>query len=48
LGRRAGARETLLFHHRPDRTDAQLDVLAARFATNAGVVVAAQDMLLEL
>ncbi len=48
LGRRAGARETLLFHHRPDRTDAQLDELAARFATNVGVVVAAQDMLLEL
>jgi phosphoribosyl 1,2-cyclic phosphodiesterase len=30
LGRHAGARAVALFHHRPDRTDAALDELAAR------------------
>jgi phosphoribosyl 1,2-cyclic phosphodiesterase len=35
LGHRAGAREVVLFHHRHDRTDAELDQLAARLATDA-------------
>lgn len=48
LGARAGARQTLLSHHRPDRTDAQLDELAARFAPDSGVRVAVQDAILEL
>jgi phosphoribosyl 1,2-cyclic phosphodiesterase len=48
LGARARARKTLLFHHRPDRTDAQLDELAARFAADDEVRVAAQDTILEL
>ncbi len=48
LGRRVGARRTLLLHHRPDRTDAQLDELAARFSTNKEVVVAAQGEVHEL
>ena len=32
LGQRAGARRVALAHHKPDRTDAELDQLAARFA----------------
>lgn len=48
LGRRAGARRTLLFHHRPDRTDPQLDQLAARFADRDEVIVAAQGEVHEL
>ena len=42
LGRRAGAAQTLLFHHRPDRTDEQLDELAARFAAAGGGQVDAE------
>jgi phosphoribosyl 1,2-cyclic phosphodiesterase len=48
LGRRAGAARTLLFHHRPDRTDAQLDDVAERYADRADVIVAAQGAVLEL
>ncbi|MGH2832881.1 MAG: MBL fold metallo-hydrolase [Solirubrobacteraceae bacterium] len=48
LGRRAGVRKTLFFHHRPDRTDTQLDELAARFAPDSGVRIAVQDAILEL
>lgn len=48
LGHRAGVRTTLLFHHRPDRTDTQLDEVAARFTSEEGVRVAAQDTILEL
>ena len=33
LARAAGARRVVLFHHRPDRTDAQLDKVAAGFAS---------------
>ena len=35
LGRRAGARRVALFHHKPDRTDDELDRLAAAFAGRA-------------
>lgn len=50
LGARAGAREVVLFHHRPDRTDEALDELARRFDGDAGVAVrvAAQDTVLQL
>jgi phosphoribosyl 1,2-cyclic phosphodiesterase len=50
LGARAGAREVVLFHHRPDRTDEALDELARRFNDTAGVGVrvAAQNTVLEL
>ncbi|MGA8746352.1 MAG: MBL fold metallo-hydrolase [Solirubrobacterales bacterium] len=48
LGRRAGARHTVLFHHRPDRTDAQLDALAASFAGAEDIVVAVQGQVHEL
>src|SRR5262249_47794546 len=32
LGRRAGARHVMLAHHKPERTDDQLDQVAERFA----------------
>jgi ribonuclease BN (tRNA processing enzyme) len=49
LGRRAGARRVMLFHHKPGRTDAELDLLAARFAAGQpGVIVAAEGEILEL
>jgi phosphoribosyl 1,2-cyclic phosphodiesterase len=48
LGARTGAREVVLFHHRPDRTDVALDELARRYDGTAGVKVrvAAQDTVL--
>ena len=48
LARRAGARATLLFHHRPDRTDATLDALAADCARHPGVGVATQGATIDL
>jgi phosphoribosyl 1,2-cyclic phosphodiesterase len=36
LGRRAGARRVVLTHHKPGRTDAALDEVAARVAAPAG------------
>jgi phosphoribosyl 1,2-cyclic phosphodiesterase len=49
LARRAGARRVVLFHHRPDRTDAALDQLASRFAdAPVDVVVGAEGGILEL
>ena len=52
LAGRAGAGTAALFHHRPDRTDEQLDALARRFADGApgapAVSVAAWDSTLEL
>jgi phosphoribosyl 1,2-cyclic phosphodiesterase len=49
LARRAGARRVALFHHRPDRSDEQLDRLADRFAqVEPAVGVAAEGTLVEL
>ena len=49
LGRRAGARQVVLFHHRPDRTDDQLDQVARRFAASAvPVTVAADGLVLDV
>lgn len=48
LGRRANARRVVLFHHRPNRTDDQLDAIAARFADNERVSLASESMVLEL
>jgi phosphoribosyl 1,2-cyclic phosphodiesterase len=49
LGCRAGARQVVLFHHRPDRTDDALDQLAQRFAAPpVPVTVAAQGQVLDL
>ncbi len=49
LGRRAGARRVMLAHHKPDRTDDELDALAARFAGGTpAVMVAAEGGILDL
>ena len=59
LGRRAGAGLVVLAHHKPDRTDQDLDLLAARFAADpqvhaarpaAGpqVIVAAEGTVIDL
>jgi len=58
LGERAGARRVMLFHHKPARTDAELDQMAERLrAGGAGqpgvpgrpdVIVAAEGEILEL
>jgi phosphoribosyl 1,2-cyclic phosphodiesterase len=43
LAKRAGARQAVLFHHRPDRTDDALDQLVQRFATAPVPVIAAAE-----
>jgi phosphoribosyl 1,2-cyclic phosphodiesterase len=44
LAERAGARQVVLFHHKPDRTDDALDQLAQRFAAApVRVMVAAEE-----
>jgi ribonuclease BN (tRNA processing enzyme) len=52
LGARAGARRVALAHHKPDRTDADLDRLAARFAAGPpglpDVIVGAEGEILDL
>jgi phosphoribosyl 1,2-cyclic phosphodiesterase len=49
LARVAGARRVLLIHHRPDRTDAELDRLARRFdGSDPPVVVASEGDALDL
>jgi ribonuclease BN (tRNA processing enzyme) len=45
LGRRAGARQVALFHHRPDRTDEALDALIGRFSNSTVPVFGAADDL---
>jgi len=45
----AGARRLALFHHKPSRTDAELDEIARRFETaEIPVTVAAQGATMEL
>jgi phosphoribosyl 1,2-cyclic phosphodiesterase len=48
LGRAARSRRTVLFHHKPDRTDEELDRLALRFAAEGDVAVAAEDLVVQL
>ena len=48
LGKRAGARRVVLFHHQPDRTDNALDELPKRFGPKPQVIVAAESLVLEL
>lgn len=55
LGERAGARRVMLAHHKPARTDPELDQLAARLAAGGAgrpgrpdVIVAAEGGILEL
>jgi phosphoribosyl 1,2-cyclic phosphodiesterase len=48
LARAAGAHQTVLFHHKPDRTDTALDALGARLAgAGAAVMVAAEQDILQ-
>ncbi len=48
LAGRAGARRVLLAHHKPDRTDDELDELGARFRAEPRVAVAAEGQLIDL
>ncbi len=49
LARRAGARRVVLFHHRPDRTDDELDKIAQRFASApVPVTVASEEQVIDL
>jgi hypothetical protein len=49
LGRRADVRRVMLAHHKPERTDDELDELAARFASGTpAVIVAAEGGILDL
>lgn len=48
LGRRGEVRQTASFHHRPDRTDEELDDIGQRFSSAAGVMVAAESLELTL
>ncbi len=48
LGRRAGVRRVVLAHHKPGRTDDELDRLAARFAGDPRVSVAAEGAVIDL
>lgn len=48
LGRAAGARCVVLFHHKPDRTDDALDALAERLGARGDVVVASEGLVLQL
>jgi phosphoribosyl 1,2-cyclic phosphodiesterase len=49
LAVRAGARRLALFHHKPSRTDAELDEVARRFAdADIPVIVAAEGLSIEL
>lgn len=50
LGREAGAKTVLLFHHDPRRTDEDLDELATEFATEEEpqVLVASQGLVLDV
>jgi phosphoribosyl 1,2-cyclic phosphodiesterase len=43
LGELAGARRVALFHHRPERTDVEVERTVARFAERALTVVAAEE-----
>ncbi|HEY3842680.1 MAG TPA: MBL fold metallo-hydrolase [Acidimicrobiales bacterium] len=49
LGRRAGARKVVLFHHRPDRIDHDIDEIVRRFSSAPiEVVGAAEETVLTL
>jgi phosphoribosyl 1,2-cyclic phosphodiesterase len=47
LARRADARNVVLFHHKPDRTDDELDEIGRRYAGQA-VTTATQSVVLDL
>jgi phosphoribosyl 1,2-cyclic phosphodiesterase len=43
LGRRAGAKKVVLFHHRPDRNDDAVDCIVDRFSMSVVPVLGARD-----
>jgi phosphoribosyl 1,2-cyclic phosphodiesterase len=45
LGVKAGARQVALFHHRPDRTDSEVERTVCRFAANPVRVTGAAETL---
>jgi ribonuclease BN (tRNA processing enzyme) len=47
LARHAGARRVLLAHHKPERTDDALDMLAGRFRGSPGIAVAAEGTVID-
>ena len=47
LAQRARARRVVLSHHKPDRTDDALDMLADRFSANPRVTVAAEGEIID-
>lgn len=46
--RRGRADRVVLAHHKPDRTDQDLDLLAARFTADPKVIVAAEGCVIDL
>jgi phosphoribosyl 1,2-cyclic phosphodiesterase len=48
LGKRAGCRRVALFHHKPDRTDDQVDKILGRFGGSEAVIMASESMALVL
>jgi phosphoribosyl 1,2-cyclic phosphodiesterase len=48
LARAAGARRVVLFHHKPERTDDDLDALAERFCDDPAVTVASEALVVVL
>ncbi len=48
LARRAGVGQVLLAHHKPDRTDDELDAIAVGFASDPHVTVAAEGQVIDL
>ena len=48
LAQRAGVARVALFHHRPNRTDDEMDVIAKRFEGNDHVVAADESLVIEL
>ena len=48
LARHAGARSVLFFHHRPNRTDAELDAVQAGLSGEPRASVAVQGTRLDL
>jgi phosphoribosyl 1,2-cyclic phosphodiesterase len=48
LGRKARVARVILFHHKPTRTDEELDAIGARFDDSPAVSVAAQSTILAL
>jgi hypothetical protein len=47
LAQRARARRVMLVHHKPDRTDDALDMLADRFSANPCVTVATEGEIID-